>query len=542
MDDPSAKHASKHDSYDSPGEYTSGEQRSCNSDSSLPSALRIILKRLEAHASDDAELRSALGELGRWLTRIADAPGSPLSEDSSNKADKPPPLPTVERPLVIGGQRTEVRVRDDGIPFEPPIARPEPPPAFAPPASPQPIDFDLVVRRARLKADCCRWAIDRRRKLADGVDFDLEIKPTDVDLANRLRALPDCFGWPLSPYSQLPEDRVLGDAAGCYDTLADAAALAARLAGPENFGEEFRENSYALLAEACSALRVILNDCDIDKDLDQDHAFLWLRERTYEDRVYVARHMKLSDPADPSVWPERQDAIRRIECDLESRLADAKEVKNLFGKVAYAGRRWADFHEDERAERAARLVESVERLIELGIRPSDPKLRDALLPIADDLPDSVEASPRFCEVLRYIDEFIARAEAEPREPERELPPTHEIQQVRSLLAGKVAVMIGGQCRAKSREALERALGLSELRWVTTRKHESVGNFEADVRRADVDLVLLAIRWSSHSFEEVKSICDRWDKPFVRLPRGYGANQVASEILRQASRDLKQAIA
>jgi hypothetical protein len=47
-------------------------------------------------------------------------------------------------------------------------------------------------------------------------------------------------------------------------------------------------------------------------------------------------------------------------------------------------------------------------------------------------------------------------------------------------------------------------------------------------------VLLAIRWSSHSFGDVKRSCDRHGKPMVRLPGGYSPNQVAAQILAQCS--------
>jgi hypothetical protein len=46
------------------------------------------------------------------------------------------------------------------------------------------------------------------------------------------------------------------------------------------------------------------------------------------------------------------------------------------------------------------------------------------------------------------------------------------------------------------------------------------------------VVLLAIRWSSHSFGEVKDFCDRYGKLLVRLPAGYNPNQVAVQILQQ----------
>jgi hypothetical protein len=39
---------------------------------------------------------------------------------------------------------------------------------------------------------------------------------------------------------------------------------------------------------------------------------------------------------------------------------------------------------------------------------------------------------------------------------------------------------------------------------------------------------------------VKRFCERYDKPLVRLPRGYNRNQVAYEILRQAGHRLRAA--
>ncbi len=50
-------------------------------------------------------------------------------------------------------------------------------------------------------------------------------------------------------------------------------------------------------------------------------------------------------------------------------------------------------------------------------------------------------------------------------------------------------------------------------------------------------MLLAIRWSSHSFGDVKRFCDRYGKPMVRLPGGYSPNQVAAQVLMQVSGQL-----
>jgi hypothetical protein len=85
--------------------------------------------------------------------------------------------------------------------------------------------------------------------------------------------------------------------------------------------------------------------------------------------------------------------------------------------------------------------------------------------------------------------------------------------------------------------LKTALGLKELVWVETREHESVTAFEPVIARPDVALVLLAIRWSSHSFGDVRRFCDRHGKPLVRLPGGYNPNQVAAQIVSQCGGQL-----
>jgi hypothetical protein len=51
--------------------------------------------------------------------------------------------------------------------------------------------------------------------------------------------------------------------------------------------------------------------------------------------------------------------------------------------------------------------------------------------------------------------------------------------------------------------------------------------------------VLAIRWSSHSYGDVKQFCDQYGKPLVRLPAGYNPNQVAVHILSQCSDRLAQ---
>ena len=109
--------------------------------------------------------------------------------------------------------------------------------------------------------------------------------------------------------------------------------------------------------------------------------------------------------------------------------------------------------------------------------------------------------------------------------------------MRDLLAGKSIVLIGGRRRRDSQEALRKAFGLTSLIWIETREHQSIESFKPIIARPEVVMVLLAIRWSSHGFGEVRHLCDRHGKPLVRLPGGYSPNQVAAQILTQSSEQL-----
>jgi hypothetical protein len=108
-----------------------------------------------------------------------------------------------------------------------------------------------------------------------------------------------------------------------------------------------------------------------------------------------------------------------------------------------------------------------------------------------------------------------------------------------MLRGTTVVLIGGEIRTAAQAALEQAFELAELIWLSSEEHQSIEMFRPHVARSEVALVMLAIRWSSHSFGDIKAFCDAYEKPFVRLPGGYSPNQVARQILEQASEWIQQ---
>jgi len=508
-------------------------------------SLRVVATALRGLASEDDGFRAAIGRLGAWLSGLADQDSS-----ASKVVSQPPEVQTRDHlgardgdtrgtaPLRIGDSMVPVEVT--GTPQELDRARQasiqsRPSEPTRPPAPSAAPDLRLVQRRCQLKAECCRWANTRRRRIDEGAPWDTAIKPTDEELVRQARELPDCYAWTLNPYTALPDEAALEDMASAYENLGAIAETVADLSANADEMELFRQETYELLAEAQSALRKSLIDAEVKRDQDQDDAFGWLRHRTFEDQVFIARHMRLDDPADPGNWADLQRRIADLRDRIEGRRAGERTRRNLIGKVRYICRHLPDRSPKEARREWTTLAEVVEDLIGHGMAPSDRELRDLLMPVCETMPADLSASPGIDSVLDSIDRHQAAREAA-RQPttDKPRPASPEVEQAAKLLEGRVVVLIGGEQRPHSKRALERDLRLTELKWIATSPHDSVSRFESQIARPEVALVMLAIRWSSHSFEAVKEMCQRYGKPYVRLPAGYGSNRVAAEILSQVS--------
>ena len=249
--------------------------------------------------------------------------------------------------------------------------------------------------------------------------------------------------------------------------------------------------------------------------------------------VYIKQFMRVDDPADAARWPE---LLVRVEKQRErhGQTGRGPQHESSFNRLRSLLDGIREGRSTETDWRA--VIDVVEDLLGKGVPPSSREIRELLLPTIDELPDMDDMPPGFRLVLREIDRFLATHSGltkRPAAPE----PTAEVKEAARLLAGKSVVLIGGTRRREAQESLRKALGLKELIWIETKEHQSVGTFEPLVARTDVALVLLAIRWSSHAFGDVKQLGERHGKPLVRLPGGYSPNQVAAQIVSQCSGQL-----
>jgi hypothetical protein len=388
----------------------------------------------------------------------------------------------------------------------------------------------LIEARCRLKAEGARWAATRRRRLAERADYQTEIVPQDRDVIARAKELPDCFLWMNHPSGPLPEDlSLLEDVAGCFETLANAVALLRGTTAEGEDNPDAFERALDLAAEAQSALRAAVNRIDGPPDKDQTQVFAWLKATAQDRQLFIRRFMRSDDAANPAEWAYLDARIDALGAELEEVRKRARHRKKLLGKLRYLVRSVAAGEED----RWPALAAAVDELVQAGVPPSNRELRELLLQVLEDIPDLPDPPRGFGLALRELDRYL---ESRPPDADETVPPepTAEVREVARLLGGKSVVLIGGGRRPNALEALKAAFGLKDLFWITTREHQSLEGFEPYVARPDVAVVLLAIRWSSHSFGDVKQFCDRHGKPLVRLPGGYNPNQVARQVLEQCS--------
>jgi hypothetical protein len=405
---------------------------------------------------------------------------------------------------------------------DPPKPRSEP----DTPADDQETDWGPLAARCRAKAGAARWAAERQRRIHERNQSTDEDAPSDPAMMAWAEGLTDAFYWASTDDpSGAPDITPLDHVGGCFETVVEGLLLVQGV-------QERRgglERALPLLAEAQSALRRSLRRLKAQEDPDQAEVYKRVRDAAARHRIFLKRFMRSDDLSDPSGWP---GLLARIE-QVGSRPHSARQT-TLLDRLLTLCTPTGGERTDDGSWRAIFLV--LEELIDEGTPPSSREVRELLLPLLDDLPQLEDMLPGSRLVLREIDRFLATRPT-PATPVTSHEQAASVREAARLLSRRSIVLIGGLRRPEAQRSLKSALGLEELVWVETREHQSIAAFEPIIARREVGLVLLAIRWSSHGFGDVKRYCDRHGKPLVRLPGGYSPNQVAAQILAQSSGQL-----
>jgi len=316
-------------------------------------ATRTVLDSLRQTISQDRQVRDAVGVITEWLNETVSWSGGADRSASFSAPNGRAPL-------------------DRGRPAA---------------------DLGLVIRRTRLKAEACRWAIERQLLLDRGADRDEEIRPIDARFLEQARELRGCWLWMFDPYARTPEPAAIERLAVCYEALTAAIEIVEELGGASEEDPITLRDMYYLLAESQSMLWAALRDAGVDRDQDQTDAFIWLREKTREHRVFVERHMRREDPADPAKGADLIERLEEFHEKWRASLSDDRAKEVALNRLQYHVHRISENHSDEPTHDWVRLSEIIEELSELGVDPQDASVAELLAPLPDDVPDVEFSEP-----------------------------------------------------------------------------------------------------------------------------------------------------
>lgn len=387
----------------------------------------------------------------------------------------------------------------------------------------QPPNLSLIAARCELKVEGCAASIDRRA--VNGTDREQEEGRRIGALINRGRQLDNCFLWMVYPGKAQPDDEQMRLIAAAYANLAWAARVCERV--PRGGHVDRRTTALELLAESQSALRMALTNTWLTSpDKDQDDAFHYLDDSTTYEQIFIGRHMKLSDPADPGEWESLRERLAAFGRELDDVEANVKKDRAVVSRIKHHARLIASDPAGEHGHDWERIEEALGKL-SVG-RMRDGEVLNLLRPIAGSPPEGLP------NVARAIAGLRGREHGESPEGDGDRY-SDAVGRVRDMVRGRRMVIVGGERREEAAARIRSAFELSELEWVELPEHSSSAPAEAPIRRPDTRIVLILIRLAGHlHVEDVTAFCERHGKALVRLPAGYNPERIAAEVLEQVS--------
>lgn len=484
----------------------------------LAEALVTLFERLGPYVQSDPQLRAAVAGLSRavfaWTEQLAPAP------EVEPPTPEPEPAIPLPPPVVIPPDFTLARPPASVV--RPPVFHEDEDRGIAP------IDLDILRRRCHLKAEAARLVAARKRG---------ELVPPPDDLIRQATELPDCDLWMLYPGDYVDAPKAWDDLGGAFAVGTEAAHLLAILKDlPEPLAGRHREQVLYAAAESQAMMWAGVLDVHRRVDADQVHLFVHVREIARRHQIYINRYLKKEDRVSADGWPSLLARLAALRDPLAEARGKARTREKSLTNLKYKLRKLAESPATAAAD-WPRVLELLEEVVAAGVPASNVDIRELLVPVLDTLPEDQEPGPNAERVFAAVSEYLATRPAPAPAPCAE-PPTAEVRAVADLLRGRELVLIGGVERPAARRAIESAFGLTRLNWLSTRPHESVTYFEPAVARPEAAAVLLAIRWSSHSYGDVKEYCDKYGKPIVYLKAGYNPNQIAHAILEQVGDRLR----
>lgn len=419
------------------------------------------------------------------------------------------------------------------------------------PADEMAYDPQRMASHLRLKARACRW-LEHHALTDDPVALDERHALISEAKAN------DCLLWMFNRDYVNPQNPQLADVADLLLLTADVVML-----WEDGYDEPEGRAIAQLVAAVQSALRLAVTAVNAqDNWFDNDQKAVYQELKYYGEREqHYLQHMRLNDGADPAKSGDYRQQYNALHAAIKNRRdADRQRqsqrnklrfhVSKLLERPHNANHQWqsvlaslepfwqgdddtphlpADISDDVRPLLALQdeavlddeerdYLETISAVFEDEIRAANLKALLDAAPIPDDAPET-------------LGEKISGDKTPDDTAISDTAISDEVRRLEPHFAGRTVVIIGGDPKPHNSAALEQHFNC-RVDWIKTTAHQSIYSFAPKLIRDDVVIVALLIRWSSHVFGEVKSLCDEHDKYLVRLPRGYGVNMFAHEVLAQ----------
>lgn len=261
-------------------------------------------------------------------------------------------------------------------------------------------------------------------------------------------------------------------------------------------------------------------------DADQNAIRAWLT------RIHHGTELKVPVAGSGGENPEL-GTVTEIEAELRRQLQDLRKparVRKTLDAISQRLLQSTGSGEEARTQWEA-VIANIEHLVlDEQLAPGHREIREALLPHIGDVPEGLPESRSFRQVLAEIERYQADWEARQGWHEESIH-ADDIQRVADTLRGKRIVMIGGIPNPETKAHLLRTFGLQDVIWEQIADRGSPQRLQPIIQEPGVSLVLILLRWVGFGHaEDLKVYCQASRKPFVLVPGGYTASQLATAIM------------
>lgn len=337
-----------------------------------------------------------------------------------------------------------------------------------------------------------------------------------------------------------------------YENLSRIAAhLVELLQARDESGQDLThdiESCVNLLAEAQNAVRSEAESRQEQTPQEQNHIFLWLKSFVSEDAegIHVRKYMRLEDVASAQNNP---NLAERIGAQIR-KWKHSNAAEKTLGNIRQLAE---ELSTENFIPTLGRLDLFVRQYLDGGPSPSDSRLREALIPGSDLLPDPAapaESDPTvsqdLTQVLKYLHEHLLQQSQKEAEAEAEAASaaenavTAELSRVREWLSGQSIALLAGTPKPEHAKRIEDALQLKSLNWIGASKTDRVSDLISQI--GDAKVVVMVTKLMGHKHNDIKDYCIQNGIPYAQTKKtqGYGVNTLVSVIIDQVSDQLDRA--